>query len=149
MREDVGGNVLGLQRDGKKVTSRWKSKCLVSSCVLGLWRHWDLERTLVFTPCPLPHQAHSADDPGHSSILGRGPLFDILKIIILFICLFLAALGLPCCLQLFLVAASGGHSPVVMHRLLLLRNMGSGQHRLSSCGSRSLECWLSSCGERA
>ena len=37
-----------------------------------------------------------------------------------FICLFLAALGLPCCLQLSLVAASGGRSLVAMHRLLLL-----------------------------
>ena len=54
--------------------------------------------------------------------------------------LFLAALGLCCCLGFSLVAASRGYSLVVLHRLLIARllllwSMGS-RCRLNSCGTR-------------
>ena len=79
-------------------------------------------------------------------------LFSIfLKFI--FICLFLAALGLRCCARAFsLVAASGGY--VVMRGLLLrclplLWSTGSRHAGFSSCGSQALKCGLSSCGAQA
>ena len=58
--------------------------------------------------------------------------------------IFVAVLGLS------LVAASGGHSLVVVLRLmrwlLLLRSVGSRCLGFSSCGSRALEQWLRSYG---
>ena len=69
----------------------------------------------------------------------------ILVIIIIFLLfmylfiLFLAALGLRCCLELSLVAASGGYSSLrhtgfSLPWLLLLRSMGSRHAGFSSCG---------------
>ena len=75
--------------------------------------------------------------------------------------LFLAALGLCCCAQASLVAASGGYSSLwrtgfSFWWLLLLRSTGSmctGSAvvacEISSCGSRALEHRLSSCSARA
>ena len=64
-----------------------------------------------------------------------------LKIIYLF--LFLAALGLNCCASFSLVAVSGGYSPVVvpgfsLQWLLLLRSTSS-RAQFSSCGTQA---WL-------
>ena len=55
---------------------------------------------------------------------------------------------------LSLVAASGGYSllrcvGVSLRWLLLLRSTGSRHVGFSSCGSRALECSLSSCGAQA
>ena len=82
--------------------------------------------------------------------------------IILFIYLFLAVLGLCCCLGFSLVMASGGHSSFWCPRLLLqwlLFSWGMGStrvrasvvaaHELSSCSLPVLEHRLSSCGARA
>ena len=68
-----------------------------------------------------------------------------------FIYLFLAALGLRCCMWLSLVVASEGYSSLQcasfsLQRLLLLRSSGSRRVGFSSCGSRALERRLSSCG---
>ena len=73
--------------------------------------------------------------------------------------LFLTVLGLHCCVGLSLVAASGGCSLVVVQGLLIamaslvalhkLQGVGASvavAHGLSSCGSRDLDCRLSSCG---
>ena len=74
---------------------------------------------------------------------------------IYFIYLFLAALGLCCCAQAFsLVVASRGYSSLwcmgfPLRWLLLLWSMGSRPAGFSSCGSRALECRLSSCGSWA
>ena len=74
---------------------------------------------------------------------------------IYFIYLFLAVLGLCCCARAFsLVAASEGYSSLrcagfSLRWLLLLRCMGSRCAGFSSCGSRAVEGWLSSCGARA
>ena len=62
--------------------------------------------------------------------------------------LFLAVLGLRCCVGFPLVAVSGGCSPVVVHGLLtavasLVGRTGSRACGLSSCGSQALECMLS------
>ena len=63
--------------------------------------------------------------------------------------------------RLSLVVVSGGYSSLpcvgfLLRRLLSLRSTGSRHavavvvaHRLSSCGSRALECRFSSCGTRA
>ena len=61
---------------------------------------------------------------------------------------FVAARGLS------LDAVSGGYSSLrcvgfLLRWLLLLRSTGSRHAGFSSCGTRSLECWLSSCGTRA
>ena len=61
---------------------------------------------------------------------------------------FVAAHGLS------LAAASGGYSSLrcagfSLRWLLLLQSMGSRHGGFSSCGSRALECRLSSCGARA
>ena len=61
---------------------------------------------------------------------------------------FVAMRGLP------LVAASRGYSSLrcagfSLQWLLLLRSMGSRSVGFSSCGTRALECRLSSCGARA
>ena len=53
---------------------------------------------------------------------------------------FLAALGLHCSLELFLVAASGGYSLVVVCTLIVVASLVA-EHRL-------LERKLSSCGTR-
>ena len=81
-------------------------------------------------------------------------LFLFLKFIYLFYYLFLAALGLCCCVPLSLVAARGGHpsfqcAGFSLRWPLLLRSTGSRCVGFSSCGSRSLEHKLSSCGTRA
>ena len=67
---------------------------------------------------------------------------------------FLAALGLRCCMQAFsLVAVSGGYSSLRCAgfsccgaRALGTRASVVVVRGLSSCGSRALECMLSSCG---
>ena len=76
-----------------------------------------------------------------------------------FIYLFLVVLGLCCCMQFSLIAASGGYPVVAVHRLLIAVASLIAEHRLqdvrasvvvvrglSSCGSRALEQWLSSHG---
>ena len=40
----LGGSSLGPQRGERQLTWRWKSKCLVNKCLLGLQRQWDTER---------------------------------------------------------------------------------------------------------
>ena len=67
--------------------------------------------------------------------------------------LFLAVLGLCCCVSFFLVVASRGFS---LWCLLLLWSMGFralGLQQLQHLGSivetHALECWLCSCGTRA
>ena len=75
-KEDVGGSSLGLLRRGRQFTWRWKSKCLVNRCSLGLQRQWDTEWILISRPCPVPPITRSfslliSDD---STILRRGPL---------------------------------------------------------------------------
>ena len=58
---------------------------------------------------------------------------------IIFLNLFLAALGLPCCAGFSLVVESGGYSPAVVHRLLIVVT--------SRCGAQALGCvGFSSCG---
>ena len=76
----------------------------------------------------------------------------------LFICWVLAALGLRCCTRAFSSCSEPGplYFPFAgfsLHWLLLLGSTGSrctgfsnSSIRLCSCGSRALECWLSSCG---
>ena len=79
-----------------------------------------------------------------------------------FIYLFLAALGLCCCVQAFSSCSERGLLFVAVHRLLFVvaflccgaRALGTQAsvvvaHRLSSCGLRALEHRLSSCGTRA
>ena len=85
---------------------------------------------------------------------------DFLKIN-LCIYLFLAALGLRCCVELSLVAASGaalrcgawtshcGGFSCCGAWALGARASVVAAHRLSSCGTRALECRLSSCGAQA
>ena len=79
--------------------------------------------------------------------------YYFLKFIYL-IYLFLAVLGLCCCVGFSVVAASGGYSSLrcagfSLRWLLLLLNTGSRRAGFSSCGSRVLECRISSCGARA
>ena len=74
------------------------------------------------------------------------------KIIYLF--LFLAALGLRCCAWAFFSCGEWGLLFVVVHRLLIEVASLAAEHRLqacglSSCGSQALEHRLSSCGTRA
>ena len=54
---------------------------------------------------------------------------------IYFIYLLLAALGLRCCAQAFSSCGEPGLLFVVVHRLLLLRSMGSRHTGFSSCGA--------------
>ena len=68
-------------------------------------------------------------------------------IIYLFIYLFLAVLGLRCCVRLSLVAASRGYSSLQCEGfslwwLLLLRSTGSRRTGFSSCGTRAQYLWL-------
>ena len=60
----------------------------------------------------------------------------------------LAALGLHCCKQAFSSCSEWQLLFPAVHRwqLHLLQNMSSGCMGFSSCGSRSLDCELSSCG---
>ena len=79
--------------------------------------------------------------------------FGFLKFI-LFIYLFLAALGLRCCARAFSIVPSGVYSSLrctgySLRWLLLLQSMGSRCTGFSSCGSPALECKLSSYGARA
>ena len=79
--------------------------------------------------------------------------YYFLKFIYL-IYLFLAVLGLCCCVGFSVVAASGGYSSLrcagfSLRWLLLLLSTGSRRAGFSSCGSRVLECRSSSCGARA
>ena len=94
---------------------------------------------------------------GETSRLASLHLFFFKIFIYLFIYLFIyfwlrwvfvAARGLS------LVVASRGYSSLQctgfsLQWLLLLRSMGSRRAGFSSCGSRALECRLSSCGARA
>ena len=74
--------------------------------------------------------------------------------------LFLAALGLCCCMGFCLGAVSGGHSLAAVHELIAVASLV--EHRLqsakasaaaarglSSCSSEALELWLNSCGAQA
>ena len=72
---------------------------------------------------------------------------------ILFMYLFLAVLGLRCCVQAFSSCGEQGLLFVALCRLLiavasLLVEHGLQAHRFSSCGSWTLERRLSSCGTR-
>ena len=68
----------------------------------------------------------------------------------LYISLFLAVLGLCCCVGFSLVAGSGGYSLVMVRWLLLLWSTGSRACAgFSSCGSRALEHRHNSCGTQA
>ena len=75
--------------------------------------------------------------------------------------LFLAVLGLRCCSRAFSSCGERGLLFVGVRRLLIVvASLGGGARalrawasvvvarRLSSCGSRALECKLSSCGAR-
>ena len=86
--------------------------------------------------------------PGHSSCLATVLAFFSLFLKFVFGCIFVAARGLS------LVAASRGYSSLQcagfsLWWLPLLRSTGSRPTGFSSCGSRALECRLSSCGTRA
>ena len=84
----------------------------------------------------------------------RGMLGDAFKKIIYFMYLFLAVLGLHCCVGFSIVTASSGYSLAMIHGfslqgLLLLQSMASRAlcaYGLSSCSSWTLEHRLSSCG---
>ena len=81
--------------------------------------------------------------------------------LIYFIYLFLAALGLRCCMQAFSSCGERGLLFVAVRRLLIAVASLVAEHRLgmrasvvvacglSSCGSQALERRLSSCGTRA
>ena len=84
------------------------------------------------------------------------------KIFLNFFILFLAALGLRCCVQAFSSCGERGLLLVAMRGLLIAvaslccgaRALGArasvvAAHGLSSCGLRALERRLSSCGARA
>ena len=77
----------------------------------------------------------------------------VFSIIILFVYLFLAVLGLRCCTGFSLLAASGGYSLVAMRSLLIavasLVAEVLGCLGFSSCGSWALEHMFSSCDTRA
>ena len=74
--------------------------------------------------------------------------------------LFLAALGLCCCMGFCLGAVSGGHSLAAVHELIAVASLvehrlqsakasAAAAHGLSSCSSEALELWLNSCGAQA
>ena len=67
--------------------------------------------------------------------------FNFLNKFILFIYLFMAVLGLCCCLRLSLVVASGGYSSLrcadFLRWLLLLYSTDSRCVGFSSCGTRA------------
>ena len=88
--------------------------------------------------------------------------FFIYKFLSFFLDLFLVALGLSCCAQAFSSCSERGLLFVVVCGLLIAvaslccRAWALGVRasvvvagRLSSCGSRALECRLSSCGAQA
>lgn len=56
--------------------------------------------------------------------------YHILSTNIFLFLLFIAVLGLPCCLEAF--SSCGAQTP---HKLLLLQSIGSRACKLSSCGS--------------
>ena len=94
-------------------------------------------------------------------------VFFFFNLFIYFIYLFLAALGLPCCVRAFSSCGEWGLLFVAVRGLLIVvashcggfsccgaRALGArasvvGARGLSSYGSRALECRLSSCGARA
>ena len=43
-KDCVGVSGLGLQRGRRQLIWRWKSKCLVNTCLLGMQRRWDTDR---------------------------------------------------------------------------------------------------------
>ena len=70
-------------------------------------------------------------------------LINLFYLFIYFTYLFLAALGLRCCVRVSLVAASGGHSSLRCEDFSLwwlpsLQSTGSRHTGFSSCGSRAL-----------
>ena len=67
---------------------------------------------------------------------------------IYFIYLFLAALGLRSCVRAFSSCGERGLLFVAVHGLLIAVASLVVARGLSSCGSRALECRLSSCGAR-
>ena len=83
--------------------------------------------------------------------------FSFKKFINLFICLFLAALGLRCCAQAFSSCSEQGLLFVVVHRLLIAVASLVAEHGLQACGLQQLQhavsvlvaCGLSSCGSQA
>ena len=82
--------------------------------------------------------------------IGVTALF-IYLLIYLFTYLFLAVLGLHCCVWLSVVAASGVYSSLwyagfSFRWLLLLQSTGSRRAGFSNCGTQALERRLSSCG---
>ena len=102
-----------------------------------------------FLQCP-PHPT-TAHFFASCILLILGHLYIIFIFINLFIYLFLAALGLHCCVRAFSSCASGGYSLLQcvgfsLWWLLLLRSAGSRRAGFSSCTTRSLEHRLSSCG---
>ena len=84
-----------------------------------------------------------------SELESAAPFVFFFFLIHLFIyLLFLAALGLCCCVRASLVAVSGGCSCCGAWALGAQASVVVA-HGLSSCGSRALEHRLSSCGARA
>ena len=78
-------------------------------------------------------------------VLNLGDSIFFFKKFIVFIYLFLAALGLCCCTRAF--SSCGGYSLLwcmgfSSRWLLLLRSTGSRCVGFSSCGSRAQELWL-------
>ena len=87
-------------------------------------------------------------------ILPTFPASFLFFLINLFIYLFLAALGLCCCVRASSSCSERGYSSLwcagfSLRWLLLLRSMGFRRAGFSSCGSRALEHRLNSCGLRA
>ena len=83
--------------------------------------------------------------PDFSSLGFYLPIFFLNKFIY-FIYLFLAVLGLCCCVRAFSSCGEWGLLFVAVRWLLLLQGTGSRRAGFSSCGSWALERRLSSCG---
>ena len=96
---------------------------------------------------------HQKSSPG-CAFSASNFIFLFLFFINLFICLFLAVLGLRCCVQAFSGYGERGLLFVAVSGLLiavasLIAGTGSKRAGFSSCGSRALERRLSSCGAGA
>ena len=100
------------------------------------------------SPC-----SHSHSPRAFGLLRGSSVLFCF--IILYFIYLFLAALGLRCCARAFSSCGERGLLFVAVRELfslrwlLLLRSTGSRHTGFSSCGSWALESRICSCGARA
>ena len=87
----------------------------------------------------LPADSFPSEPPGKCSRIFKKYLF-------IYLFLFLAVLGLHCCMRFYPVEASTGYSSsgVKASRLpwlLLLQSTRSKVNGLSSCGSQTLETW--------